>query len=271
MVIEHMRLLLYNIRYGTGGKSARLPWSGYLRRTGDTLAEIVGFLRGLNPDVIGLLEVDAGSYRSGRQNQAQVIAEALGHCHTYCSKYAVVGLPRHLPLMNKQGNAFVTRDAIANERFHYFDRGVKRLVIELELPSLTVFLVHLSLRFRIRHRQLSDLYTLVKSVQRPCIVAGDFNSLWGDRELQLFLGATGLLNAAARPMPSFPSWAPRRQLDFILHSPEIQIRNFWMPAVTYSDHLPLVCDFLSDFSDVQKSATQPFELPKKEIIHAGLL
>jgi endonuclease/exonuclease/phosphatase (EEP) superfamily protein YafD len=33
------------------------------------------------------------------------------------------------------------------------------------------------------------------------------------------------------------------ELDFILHSPGIVIHDFQMPPVTFSDHLPLVCNF----------------------------
>ena len=75
------------------------------------------------------------------------------------------------------------------------------------------------------------------------IVAGDFNAFWGDRELELFMAASGLCNANARRWPTFPSRKPRRQLDFILHSPAIRVTNFRIPNVKYSDHMPLVCDF----------------------------
>jgi endonuclease/exonuclease/phosphatase family metal-dependent hydrolase len=116
-------------------------------------------------------------------------------------------------------------------------------VIELDLSNLTVFLVHLSLTFRVRHHQLSDLYSLVKDCHKPHIVAGDFNARWGDREIRLFLAATQLVSANTAASPSFPSWSPRRQLDFILHSPDIRPRRFWTPEVTLSDHLPLLLDF----------------------------
>lgn len=215
----------------------------YLQRTGNRLGEITAFIKPLKPDIIGLVEVDAGSYRSHRRNQAQVMADSLGHYHSYRSKYGEVSFIGRLPVLNKQGNAFLARDTIRNAVFHYFDRGVKRLVIELELENLTLFLVHLSLAFRIRHRQLSDLYSLVKDRTRPLIVAGDFNALWGDQEVRLFLAATGLASAAPSPTPTFPSWSPRRELDFILHSPEICVTHFAALPATYSDHLPLLCDF----------------------------
>lgn len=238
-----MRFLLYNIRYGTGGIPGHMPGLRYLRKTHRNLTDIIGFIRPFEPDIVGLVEVDAGSYRSNARNQAQTIAEALGHYHTYRCKYAVGGVFARIPLLRKQGNAFLTRDSITQERFHYFESGMKRLVIELELPEVNLFLVHLALTFRTRHGQLSELYSLVKDSTKPCIVAGDFNALWGEREINLFLAATGLLNPNAERRPSFPSWAPRRHLDFILHSPSITCTLFQMPSATLSDHLPLICDF----------------------------
>jgi endonuclease/exonuclease/phosphatase (EEP) superfamily protein YafD len=80
-------------------------------------------------------------------------------------------------------------------------------------------------------------------VNKPVMVAGDFNVLWGDRELQLFLAATGLSSANGQGQPSHPSRAPRRQLDYIFHSPDIEITDFRIPQVRLSDHTPLVCDF----------------------------
>jgi endonuclease/exonuclease/phosphatase family metal-dependent hydrolase len=238
-----MRFLLYNIRYGTGGPRFMFPWSGYFRRTGPNLQRIIQFIASQNPDIAGLVEVDAGSFRSRKQNQARCIAEALGHYHVYRSKYSESGFARFLPIVNKQGNAFLARDTVCNEQFHYFDKGVKRLVIELETDTVTVFLVHLALNFRVRHRQMGDLYSLVKGTEKPHIVAGDFNAFWGDREIKLFLAATGLASAAPAGTATYPSWAPRRQLDFILHSPDIEVAGFSAPRITYSDHLPLVCDF----------------------------
>lgn len=246
-----MRFLLYNVRYCTGhGGHFHLPWSGYLRPRIRYFEQISAFIKSMTPDIVGLLEVDAGSYRSGRRNQAALLAKMLGHFHVYHSKYPERSLARRLPIMRKQVNAFFCRDAIHGQRFHYFNKGVKSLAIELELKSLVVFLVHLSLGFRTRHDQLNELYTLVKNVKKPCIVAGDFNAFRGNREIRLFMAATGLSSASGIPCPSYPSWKPRRQLDFILHSPNIRITDFSTPQVILSDHLPLICDF-----EIEKPAT----------------
>jgi endonuclease/exonuclease/phosphatase family metal-dependent hydrolase len=237
-----MRFVLYNIRYGTGG-GFRLPWSGYLRRTTSCLENISNYVREFEPQIVGLVEVDAGSFRTCSRNQAGVIAGELGHYHLYMSKYHNESLLNRIPILSQQGNAFLTHKTITNQKFHYFEKGVKRLVIELEMDNVVFFLVHLALKFRTRHHQLQELYKLVKTTKKPHIVAGDFNPLRGSHEMELFQAAAGLRSANKAGLPTFPSWAPKQQLDYIFYSKGIEIKNFQIPSVTYSDHLPLVCDF----------------------------
>lgn len=241
-----MRFLLYNMRYASGtGKSFNLPFPGrgYLRRTAGNLAKITAFIKSMAPDIVGLVEIDSGSFRTQGHHQAAEIATVLGHYHVYRSKYGPRSWNRLLPLLSKQGNAILANREIEDEKYHYFDHGIKRLVIQADLTDLTVFLVHLSLAFRHRQHQLSHLYSLVKEVNKPCIVAGDFNVFWGDREIALFLAATGLKNASPNGQATYPTSAPKRQLDFILHSPDIRVTHFSIPQVYLSDHFPLICDF----------------------------
>ncbi len=84
---------------------------------------------------------------------------------------------------------------------------------------------------------------MVRKAQKPVIVAGDFNTYWADHELYLFTQAAGLTSANLHGLPSYPSRSPRKELDFILHSGEIEVNRFDMPGVQFSDHLPLICDF----------------------------
>ncbi len=238
-----MRFLLYNICYGTHGNQRRFPLLGLLGRTHDHLDEIIAFIKSVDPDVVGLVEVDSGSYRSGRKSQVEKMADELGHFHAYCSKYASDSWWQQIPVYNKQGNAFLAKDSIRNEKFHYFERGMKKLVIELELEKVTFFLVHLALGYKARQAQILHLYHMIKETDRPYIVAGDFNAFMGENEIQLLLAASGMQNADKDMQPSFPSWKPKRHLDFILHSPQIKINRFEMPRVQLSDHLPLLIDF----------------------------
>jgi endonuclease/exonuclease/phosphatase family metal-dependent hydrolase len=241
-----VRFLLYNIRYGAGNGTRfhlPFPYAGYLRRSSSHFDRIVDFIRSVQPDVMGLVEVDGGSFRTGRLSQAELIAEQLNYHFVSETKYGTASMAKRLPLLRTQGNAILSRMPIISHRFHFFDEGVKRLVIQACTEYLTVFLVHLSLTYRNRQYQLERLYRLIRQVDRPVILAGDFNALWGERELQLFLGATGLVSANPEKKPSFPSRAPKRELDFILHSPELRVAQFLIPPVIYSDHAPLICDF----------------------------
>jgi endonuclease/exonuclease/phosphatase family metal-dependent hydrolase len=244
-----MRFVLYNIRYATGTGAAfhlPVPGAGYLRSNPRVLDGITQFIKSCDPDIVGLIEVDTGSIRTGLVNQAQVIAKSLGHYSIYQCKYGTSSINTFVPIVRKQANAFLAAPRVEGERFHYFDTGIKRLIIELELDDLCVFLVHLSLKFRHRHAQLRHLFELVRHSSKPVIVAGDFNTFWGEHEMALFMEATGLRSANRNRLPSYPARRPRIELDFILYSRGIEIESFDVPNVTYSDHRPLICDFRVD-------------------------
>ncbi len=241
-----MRFLVYNIRYATGhnnGYHLPLPYAGFFRSTRNNLDEIIQFIGSCSPDVIGLIEVDSGSYRSGKSCQAEKIAQTLGYSHLVETKYGDKSIAKKVPVLNKQSNAILTRRNAISHYFHYFNEGVKRLVIQAEFDSVIFFIVHLSLKFRHRQNQLQYLHQLVKKTTKPVIIGGDFNTFWGSNELELFLAATDLKNANPDDSPSHPSHAPHRQIDFILHSRKLTVQNFSIPDVQLSDHAPLLCDF----------------------------
>ncbi len=242
-----MRLLLYNIRYAVGGGGASMhmpvPGAGFVLGNQNVLPEITRFIRSVDPDIVGLIEVDTGSIRSRMVNQAKKISADLGMNTSYETKYGEKSLNQILPIVRKQGNAFMAASRVHGEKFHYFDTGIKRLIIELEMRHYAVFLVHLSLKYRHRHLQLRHLYDLINATEKPVIVAGDFNTFWGENEIYLFMKAAGLRSANTDSLPTYPSRAPRKELDFILYQEGINVTNFQIPDVRHSDHLPLVCDF----------------------------
>ncbi len=241
-----MRLLLYNIRYAVGGGASMhmpLPGAGYVLGNQSVLPEITRFIKSVDPDVVGLIEVDTGSIRSRKVNQAEKIAADLGMNTSYETKYGEKSINQMLPIVRKQGNAFMAAPRVNGEKFHYFDTGIKRLIIELEMEDFAIFLVHLSLKYRHRHLQLRRLYDLIQETEKPVVVAGDFNTFWGENEIYLFMKAAGLMSANSESLPTYPSRAPRKELDFVLYQDGIRVTGFEVPDVKLSDHLPLVCDF----------------------------
>jgi endonuclease/exonuclease/phosphatase family metal-dependent hydrolase len=241
-----MRFLLYNIRYGTGHKKGfhlPVPYAGFFKKTAVNLQRIIDFIREVDPDIIGLVEVDSGSYRSSNFCQADLIASELGLHYVVETKYSNRSIVHRVPIIRQQSNALLSKTDILTCTFHYFSQGVKRLIIKAELEDVAIFIVHLSLKYRHRQNQLGQLYNLIQATDKEIIIAGDFNTFWGSKELKLFLAATGLQNANALGTPSHPSHAPYRQIDFILHSKGIRIDGFSIPDIQLSDHSPLICDF----------------------------
>ena len=241
-----MRLLLYNIRYAVGGGASMhmpLPGAGYVLGNQSVLPEIAKFIKSVDPDIVGLIEVDTGSIRSRNVNQAEKLAGDLGMNTSYETKYGEKSFNQLLPIVRMQGNAFMAASRMHGETFHYFDTGIKRLIIELEMQDYAIFLVHLSLKYRHRHLQLRRLYDLIQETKKPVVVAGDFNTFWGENEIYLFMKAAGLRSANVDSLPTYPSRAPRKELDFILYQDGIEVTSFEIPNIRLSDHMPLVCDF----------------------------
>ena len=239
--------MLYNMRYGTGtGFKFHLPFpfGGFFRKTGKNLDAIIRFFCEQRADVLGLVEIDSGSYRAGHRSQADLIAQKLGQRPFCRSKYNRYSWWSRLPFMRKQANACLCGHPVVYERSHFLRKGVKRLVMELELENVVIFIVHLAIGRRCREAQLTDLARLAKTATKPYLIAGDFNAFAGKVELADFMSALQLSSANLSDVPTFPSHSPRWQLDFILHSPEIHVTHFKVARdIRFSDHLPLICDF----------------------------
>jgi endonuclease/exonuclease/phosphatase family metal-dependent hydrolase len=220
-----------------------LPGAGYVLGNQSVLPDITRFIKTVDPDIVGLIEVDTGSIRSRMVNQAEKIASDLGMNTSYETKYGEKSINQILPIVRKQGNAFMAAQRVHGETFHYFETGIKRLIIELEMEEFAVFLVHLSLKYRHRHLQLRHLHDLIEKTEKPVIVAGDFNTFWGENEIYLFMRAAGLTSANVDSVPTYPSRAPRKELDFVLYQEGIEVQKLEIPDIRLSDHLPLICDF----------------------------
>ena len=240
-----MKFLLYNIRYGTG-KYLNQPFKhmrGYLGRSVRHIYRIEKFINKYKPDIVGLVEVDLGSFRMYSRNQATLLGRITRNNNVYQYKYEEDSNYMKFPMVRKQGNALLSKKPVLREEFHYLDIGMKKLIIEVETEDIVVFLVHLALGGKTRQKQIVQLYNFVKNCKKPVIVAGDFNVFWGEEEIEMFLQASNLQNINIRKEPTFPSWNPKRELDFILCSKEIKVKSYEVIQTQLSDHLPILVDF----------------------------
>lgn len=258
-----MRLLVYNIAYGTGcpdGAAKRL-WTvhRYIRTSHSHLDRIIEFIDGSAADIVALVEIDTGSFRTGYVDQVDKVARHLSKYHTCDVKYGRDSIGRFIPILQSQANAVLTKRKTPKKHFHFFPIGFKRLIIELNIEGIRFFLVHLALQKGVRAKQLDFLSKLAEG-DGPLIIAGDFNTFTGPKELARFQRKLNLVNPNAEGLCTYPSWKPKKQLDVVLCSKDIKVLNFEVPDVRFSDHLPVILDFhveeLPSAPSMSKTATK---------------
>jgi endonuclease/exonuclease/phosphatase family metal-dependent hydrolase len=115
--------------------------------------------------------------------------------------------------------------------------------MELQLGGIRFFLLHLALHRETRRLQLDYIKKIAAINPEPMIIAGDFNTFAGDQELDTFIRDLDLYDPNKKGLPTFPSQAPKKKLDFILCSRSVKALSFEVPQVRFSDHLPLILDF----------------------------
>ena len=254
-----VRLITYNIEYCEGLVGR---WFDYLKFWKTFFPpkkldqRIVKALKEIKPDILALIEVDVGSLRARGKDEVRFLEEKL-KLHDFIEKvkYPLQGwlkLFHHIPILDKQANALISRYKIEQVRYHVFHEGTKRMVIEatIHCPSpITLLVAHLALGKRARARQITELITIVNGIKSPVILMGDFNTFHGEAEIEKLLRQTHLkdkigLDTKSLPLTE-PAWHPTKRLDYILTSPRIKVKKYSVLPFHFSDHLPLMIEFES--------------------------
>ncbi|MEK6940264.1 MAG: endonuclease/exonuclease/phosphatase family protein, partial [Nanoarchaeota archaeon] len=156
----------------------------------------------------------------------------------------------HIPILNKQANALVSRFPFTKVRYHVFHEGTKRMVIEatVKCPNpVTLLAAHLALGKKTRAKQIKELVNIVNRIKNPVILMGDFNTFNGEEEIKELLKRTHLSDKISLDKKSIPltepAWHPTRRLDYILTSPQVKVKKYSVLKFHFSDHLPLMIDF----------------------------
>lgn len=235
-----LRLLSFNMQVGIGTKRYHeyitRGWRHLLPslQVQENLTRIAGLIA--DYDIVGLQEIDAGSRRSQYLNQIEVLAEQAGfdYWHTQVN--------RNLGHVAQHGVGLLSRFAprtVSEHKLPGVLPGRGALLAEFGVPD-TVFAVvvtHLALTRRSRRAQLTALRALIDPFPHA-VIMGDINC--GPERLRLNTTFTdGKLHIHDAPLPTFPSWRPRRAIDHILPTSELAVLHAAPINVRLSDHLPL--------------------------------
>ena len=235
------RLLTYNIHKAIGGMDRRYD-----------LGRIVEVMRSYAPDAALLQEVDDGVPRSRRDSQARLLADATDLPH--------IAYQHNVKLrVGHYGNAILSRfplhepaDIDLTIRFKKRRRALlaRCRVSQMEhVRTVVLANVHLGLAEFERRKQVGRLLAddRIQRVRQhtPCIVAGDFNDVWG-RTGRESLREAGFAPAGKR-IKTFPAAMPLRALDRVFYRGDLSLAGAFAGhsrlAREASDHRPLVVDF----------------------------
>ncbi|WP_227370474.1 endonuclease/exonuclease/phosphatase family protein [Halomonas sp. M20] len=234
-----LRLLTFNLQVGIQTSAYHhyltRSWQHLLpnpKRRGrlDIMARVLGDF-----DIVGLQEIDGGSFRSSNVNQLEYLAQRAEFPYHYQQ------LNRNLGRVAQHSNGLLSRMQPQSIQEHRLPGAPGRGAIHARYgngpEALHVFVAHLALSRRGRTRQLDYLSELIEPLKHV-VVMGDLNCT-PDQLTTHSRFCLSLPLHPVRPLPSYPAWQPRRALDHILLSPSLTADDPQALDQLFSDHLPL--------------------------------
>lgn len=247
---RRLRFFSLNVAHGRRN-SPENPF--YRRRTVQrNISAIANTVKVLTPDVVALQEADGPSSWSGNFDHVASLAEQAELINHYRGDHNSVSLGN---FNLASGTALLSKRPLRDPLSHRFRmswRDTKGFVVATvavpEWNGLEVDVVSVHLDFlapRIRRRQILHMVERLVYRRRPLVLLGDLNCCF-EREpesMELLADTLGLrAYAPEEDAPTFPSRRPRRRLDWVLISEELEFSGHHTVHVPLSDHLVLVAD-----------------------------
>jgi len=236
-----LKVASFNMQAGIGSNRARHVithgWR-YLFPHTSSLENLDSIAEALRPfDLVALQEADAGSYRSHFIHQQEYLAMHAGfpHNRSLITREISPMACLSMGILSRHPFAYTCEHRLPGSRH---GRGAIEVSTSWQGRSIAIISTHLSLQQHSRMRQIRYLASLVNR-HRSAIVMGDFNCAPDSKEMSILLNHTRL-HFSPTPAPcTFPSWQPRRRLDHILASGDLEISKLTTLPLICSDHLPV--------------------------------
>lgn len=226
-----LTVLSYNIHHGEGTDGV---WD--LQRIADLILEHA-------PDVVALQEVDVGTFRSSRVDQARRLADLTGMDVVFGEFMEYDG--------GLYGMAILSKHRFLESYNHRLPRGPEprtSLTAKIRLPngaSVWVSNVHLYRTEQERFGQVQRLLRVLANETDPIILVGDFNSRRGDLVMER-VEEEFSVPMKFGPTNTFPSDMPNREIDFVAFRPRERFTLLDYRVIderVASDHRPVLARF----------------------------
>lgn len=232
-----MRILTFNMQAGIGSQSTRDMVLGFRRQLRDSprkrenIEKIASFIKDF--DIVCLQEVGLGGQRSGGVSQLPRLMDLSGLAYSAVQTNRIVGK------VSIHGNAILSHYPIKNIIDHKLPGRIPgRGKIICEIEGLTIVNTHLALSSKAQSQQLNFIAAEIKS-RSPVVICGDLNLQSSSGILSGFAEGSGLKILTNMSTKSHPSWAPKRDLDHIMISTELNANRPIVHDERLSDHLPI--------------------------------
>ncbi len=242
-----LSVMTLNVRHGRGlSRSQELLRRGIFRRNASRVA---GFLREHPMDVVALQEVDGRSSWSGSFDHVGHMARESG-----TSEYAHgIHFSVHRPRLGfEYGTALFSRLPLTNIRSSSFrarpidTKGYLVATVTFGDREVDVVSVHLDVVPSSRKRQAAAMVRELAARGRPLVVMGDMNCKGSTGLSAVKVLQSGLslrpADAGSARQPTFPTRRPRRRIDWILVSPELEVTSCRIIPHTVTDHLAVAAE-----------------------------
>ncbi len=202
------------------------------------LEQIVEEIRDTDAQIIGLQEVEHKMPRSNYQDQARLLAEALGYHYYYGGNINILGV--------QYGNALLSKFPIVNTQNHKLPKkmlepdGLIEAEVDVDGISYYVYVTHLGLNPVERNLQIQYINEQLAQREGNILIFGDFNNNPDSDEMQLLdylmIDSAAALNKG--DLYTFSNWGDtaEERIDRIYISDQIDLKNHEVKPSAVSDH-----------------------------------
>jgi len=232
----NFKILSTNLEYARGLDGSIKDWilKGYRaifispKTENKNLNKFKKIIQRENPDLICITEI--------KKNQISTLINKEYQYYKINVKYTPGSKFEKSFLHKNNCNTIISKHNLNIQKIN-LKNGFKTLLYEIDLPNnIKLIHFHFSQNKKIRHKQFQEIAKMYQN-QKLKIICGDFNIVYGLKELNKFIQQSNL--KILNQKPTFPSIKPIKFYDLSLYSPELHPNLKILPDI-FSDHLATI-------------------------------